>query len=417
MPNICLKCKGKNLCGKEYCPLLKSRYLFKIKELNQENFSSASPPSVFVGSKLPYPNVNVGILSPPENTENAWIYDAQKTWAENSLNIKDILNLRSSLINSRFRTNVYTIKTNNNLLELTQEIGMAVNPVDIEIELKQKVKFKLDFDKIHLPIGPSASLKNLKITQNPKIPPKVDKVYSDTDLKANEAIKYLYNNNFDEKTISQLLSIGSLGLKPNRKLVPTRFSITAADDSIGKNILNEIRDYKLISDYQLLYGNYLGNYYFILLLPEIWSYELFETYLPKVSWNITEKTQFTTDYESFEGRKNYAEQCAGGYYAARLPILEYLKKEKRQASVLTLRFITKDYFAHLGVFVCREAARKALKNKPINFTSLKEMIDYVSSFIQQKFNFNTDYLLSQSKLIKNIKNQTKLQKFFTLQDQ
>jgi len=45
------------------------------------------------------------------------------------------------------------------------------------------------------------------------------------------------------------------------------------------------------------------------------------------------------------------------------------------------------------------------------------MIDYVSSFIQQKFNFNTDYLLSQSKLIKNIKNQTKLQKFFTLQDQ
>ena len=43
----------------------RSQTLFKIKEIIGE-FNSTSPPSVFVGSKLQYPAVNVGILSPPE---------------------------------------------------------------------------------------------------------------------------------------------------------------------------------------------------------------------------------------------------------------------------------------------------------------------------------------------------------------
>ena len=37
------------------------------------------------------------------------------------------------------------------------------------------------------------------------------------------------------------------------------------------------------------------------------------------------KARFTTDYEPYTGRKTYAENCVGGYYAARLPILEKLK--------------------------------------------------------------------------------------------
>lgn len=409
MQHLCLKCKGRNLCGKP-CNLLKSRYFFKSKELNQDNISSATPPTVFVGSKLPYPNVNVGIMSPPQDTENAWIYDAQRTWANNNLGINDIINLRTNLINSRFRSDVYQIKSNNHLLELTQEIGMAINPVEVEIELKQKVRFKLDFDKVHLPMGPTAKLKQIKITENPKIPTKIDKVYSDTDLKAVGAIKYLYKHNFDEQVLTQLLSVGSLGLKTGRKLVPTRWSITSVDDILGKQLISQIKKYNS-TEYQAYFGGYLGNNYLILCFPEVYSYELFETYAPKTSWNVASSAKFTTDYESYSGRKTYAKNCAGGFYASRLALLEKLAELRKQSSVLVLRFITEEYTAPLGVWVVREATRKTLANKPMKFSTRKGMIDYAKAVAKKYFNFNLDLLLNESKLIKNIKTQKKLSSF------
>src|SRR3989344_4717193 len=80
---------------------------FKYREMDKISaLDTNSPPSVFVGSKLKYPNVNVGIISPIERDENAWVYDDAKYWAGNNFSIKDVLNLRDSLLNSRFQSNV-----------------------------------------------------------------------------------------------------------------------------------------------------------------------------------------------------------------------------------------------------------------------------------------------------------------------
>ena len=65
---------------------------FKVKNLsNISKINSNSPPSVFIGSRLKYPLVNVGILSPLEKDENAWIYDDPRYWAENNFQIQDII--------------------------------------------------------------------------------------------------------------------------------------------------------------------------------------------------------------------------------------------------------------------------------------------------------------------------------------
>ena len=71
----------------------------KISELN-----TSSPPSVFIGSKLKYPLMNVGILSPLERDEDAWIYDSPLHWAEHNFGIKDVVGLREGLFNSRFQS-------------------------------------------------------------------------------------------------------------------------------------------------------------------------------------------------------------------------------------------------------------------------------------------------------------------------
>jgi len=173
-------------------------------------------------------------------------------------------------------------------------------------------------------------------------------------------------------------------------------------------MIKEIKDYPL-GDYQAYFGGSWGNYYLILCFPQVWEYELFESY---VNYQINPWSKkgyfYSTDYESYEGRKTYAEETAGGYYANRLAVVEKLKEIKRQSSVLTLRFITSEYNIPLGVWVCREASRKSLAEKPLTFSSQELMLSYAQALIQKKFGFDLTILLKESKLLREKKEQKRL---------
>ena len=188
---------------------------FRFKQKNLRNISkldSNSPPSVFIGSKLKYPLVNVGILSPLEREDNAWVYDDMKYWAKNNFQIGDVLKLRDNLLNSKFQSNVYDSRTSKNFIQMAQEIAIASTPVDLEIELKNKLSFNINKDKILAPHGMKAELKKAKITGNVKVHQQVDKVMND-EIKAVEGIENLYKFGFDEYTLSKIFSVGVLGLK------------------------------------------------------------------------------------------------------------------------------------------------------------------------------------------------------------
>ena len=395
-------------CGKGKCPICaRNNALFRINpHLEKEEFTSDSY-SVFIG-RYNYPNVNVGILEPPQTSEDSWLYDAPNYWASNNFQIPRIVELRSSLINSRFKSNILDVRKSTKFLDIGKEVAMASKPVSIEVNLYKKPKFRLNVDSHTLPMGPNAQLKQVKLTENPKIHTKIEKIVSDTDLKAGEALKILYTSRFDENTLTKLLSIVDLGLKKNRKVVPTRFSITAVDSIIGNHLSNEIKQYNQ-TGYLAYFGGYLGNYFLILFFPEVYSYELFEAYAPTFNRN----KHFTTDFEPYEGRKQYAESTAGGFYASRLAILEKLKELRRQSSVLTLRFITDEYTTPLGVFVVRESVRKTLSNKPIEFGSRELVLKYAEILVKKKFSINIQDLLKHSKVLNGIIHQRKLTKFLT----
>ena len=356
--------------------------------------------------------VNVGILSPLERDEDAWIYDQPEFWAKNGFGIRDVISLRESLLNSRFQSKVTDIRAGNRkFVEMAQELALSSKPVDLEIELKSKVGPGFKRDRVVIPQGMSALLKKAKITGNVKINPKLDKVMND-EIKAAEAVEVLYMNNFSEYTLSKVLSVGVLGLKKDRKLVPTRWSITATDDMIGKKLLERIRNYPWIENHELFFGEFMGNCYLVMLFPNVFSYELFELYLPGSSWNQGKEIKASTDMEDFYGRKNYASNTAGGYYAARLPIFEYLEKEKRQASILVVRIELPTYWAALGVWVCREATKKVMSTKSLQFQDKKELIESTKKISMIKFGFDPTKILKKSKILENIKTQTTLGKWF-----
>ena len=110
---------------------------FRIKELDE--LSSNSSPQVFIGSKLRYPAVNVGILSPPEREKDVWLYNDTRYWSDHGFSINQVLKLRGNLINSRFQSDIKSVqKDDNKLIGLAREIGMSFKPVDTEIVLKKK---------------------------------------------------------------------------------------------------------------------------------------------------------------------------------------------------------------------------------------------------------------------------------------
>ncbi|MBI4145995.1 hypothetical protein HY489_01510 [Candidatus Woesearchaeota archaeon] len=371
------------------------RALARAKPLTLKEEFSGSAPAPFVGH-YGYPKVSVGILAPPEQRVDAWRFDAPREWAGENLPISEIVEFRTGLVNSRF---VSDVKRPEKFVELAQEVAMADRPVDVDVSLEKRPSLNLTTDQWHAPLGPQARLKNVELASNPSIPTKVQRFFDDTDVKAAEAVTELYGT-VDENSLMRMLSVGVFGKQ--RKLVPTRWSITATDDILGKDFLDKVKDLP-VGDYATYFGSYLGNYYLILLFPEKWSYELFEMYVkPGV-------LEYSTDFEPFEGRKEYAQQCAGGYYTVRMAIAEHMIGKKRQGSCLVLRFITDDYLLPLGVWVTREATRKALSNKPIRFASKELMLQYAKLLAKKRFNVDVEHILNRSWLLR--RQESSLQKW------
>jgi len=380
----------------------------KINTSFKTNFQGSAP-APFIG-RFGYPQVNIGILSPQFSGDTSH-YDSPRLWSKDNAAIGNIATMRYGLVNSRSQASVKDVQKGGKFVDIVREVGMAKNSVELEVSLKQAPQLQFKPEKEIIPFGPQAAMKYARITANSAVDSRVERVVADTDLKAAPAILSLYQKGFEESVLNKLLSVGSVGLKENRKLVPTRWSITAIDDTVGKQLIKEIKDLP-VGEYRAYFGGGWGNYYLILYFPEVWSYELFEMYLanPVNPWSKNGYI-YSTDYENYDGRKEYAEETAGGYYACRISILEKMKELKRQGSCLALRFITSEYNIPLGVWVCREATRKSLQEKPIAFADQGLMMRYAEELIKRKFGFDITLLLKESKLLKVKKEQKRLFEF------
>lgn len=399
--NIWGNARDQSLYGKLLYPLqVKLAAQQRVNQIAKQEFSGETP-NIFVG-RYGYPNINVGLL----NVEQYDHHDDPLYWSAQSTPIEQIIDLRSQLINSQFKANVKQLGAK--FLELSRELAMADRPTDIEVSLDRKPQFQLNFDQELMPHGPRANLVQVQATENPHIPTKVERAVDAHDLKAGEALRMLSAKGIDEHYLTRLLSVGALGIPTERKLVPTRWSITATDDMLGKQRIAALKEHPQ-HDYAAYFGGKYGNYYLILCFPDAWSYELFESYAG-TAHQITGK-RWSTDWEPYGGRKTYASNTVGGYYGSRLGVVEKLSKLKRQATILNLRFITDEYIAPLGVWVCREATREAMRSRPIYFGSKELMLEYAKILVKRKFNFDLTKILKESVLLDKINKQSKLSKF------
>lgn len=397
---LCTKCKGKGWCGKP------CKIYFKIKDFipkTKKHFSGNSPPEIFVG-RYNYPNIQAGILSPELHGDTSEL-SMPEIWHKKNLQIPQILTNRSQLIYGKFQASIKTTKITNKFTELMQEISRAYKPVSTEFFLKKIPRMTLELDKYSAAIGNPAPLEHVRLEENPKINPKVEYLTSDSDCKSTIAIKELHESQIETSNIIKILSAGLLGTKTKRRLVPTRWAITAIDDTISKELLKKVKYYPEINEIMLFHGDYLGNHYEFLLLPDKFSFEVIEAYMSGSVWNpFSAKINFSQDFERFNGRKKYASNVTGAYYTARLTVCEYLEKIKRQAYVIIFREERPEYNAPLGVGILRQLGRDAFNHPPEKFDTVQGALNKM----QSRMILPVKQFTEQSVLLKEYKMQTRL---------
>jgi hypothetical protein len=93
------------------------------------------------------------------------------------------------------------------------------------------------------------------------VPRPVEKTLEDDDWRAEGAMTYLYRRGFDVYDINTILSAGALGQDRSRRLVPTRWSITAVDDTVGNYLRGTLRNAASVDEVQVWYNKYMTNEY------------------------------------------------------------------------------------------------------------------------------------------------------------
>ena len=404
---MCLACRGaKLLCGKPKCPILtKAEGFGKHAQgyLSSELIEGSSPPGVFVG-RFGYPKVFIGPMVPAIYGETAHL-DTPEMWKGKS--IEEIVDYRYSLVRGCFRANITDAQTGTKLVETLQEVAMSNKPADSELSLEKKPVNRISFSENSQPFGPSAPMKAFKPTGNISVDHRIEKAYYDHDLKASDAVFSLYREGVLFSRMEKAFSVGVFGQKKRRKLVPTRWSITALDSTLSLRLVDEIRDYETIDEFRVFALTNLDNIYVGILTPEKWKFEWIEAWHSGTAWNkFGSQPEMIGDFEGYWGRKTYAKP-GGCYYSTRFAVAEYLSRIRRQAGAIMLREIHPGYILPVGVWNVRESIRRLLTGSYGSFDTIGQALDSACS----NFLISKDFWIENSELLKQSFQQKRITDF------
>ncbi|MDH3204220.1 MAG: Nre family DNA repair protein [Nitrosopumilus sp.] len=360
-------------------------------QFSSDSISGTSPPSVFVGS-YNYPEVFVGPMVPPIHGDTS-LLDSPEKWKGKSL--EEIVNFRLNLIRGIKKTPID--QTDGRYIENLQEVTMSSKPIDSDLIFQKKTSSNVSLDGESAPFGPMGEIKSAKFSGTTSVKP-IERTFYDVDLKAQDAVLNLYNSGIEISKIQKCFSIGMLGQK--RKLVPTRWSITATDDIISKSLVDEILDYSLIDSCRVFSYEHLGNVFSVVLFPHRWIYEMIE------AWYSNGILGFGSDSEDARGI-DHPPAIAGAYFAAKLGVAEYLNKKKIQAGVVILREIRPEYAIPVGVWQVREGIREAMKQNPI----ISDDFEHALLLASNKMSISKSEWLSRGNIVTLMRQKT-LSDFF-----
>ena len=383
----------------------KNAYLAKLTEQIQmksvnvgKNLEGTTPPSVFIG-RWSYPKVYAGPMMSSQMGDTH-IMDSPEDWIGQNKTQDEIINYRMNLVRGKQLIKIDDLE--NPFIEKLQDISLASKSIDSEATFGKKPRGSM-LTEDSMPHGPSAVIEKFDIDAV-RWDKQLEKTFYDTDLKATEAVLNLHNKDVPFTAMQKAFSVGAIGTKNKRKLVPTRWSITACDSTLADEFLKEVRKFEKLDTYRVYEFGALNNYYIIILTPTEWQYEWYEAFIKLMK---NEELIFS-DYETNSGKKEYS-IVGGCYYTAKMAVLDYLLKIKKQSGLLILREAY-DGYVPLGVFNVRENIKEAMLRPYLEFETLQDALTYSGN----KLRIPISRYVKQGTLLNEMLHtkQTTLDKFF-----
>lgn len=376
-PTMCLRCRSAQLlCGKPVCPILVKYQAFArtLPMVGGLDLDGSSPPGLFVG-RFGYPKVSVGPLVSPLHGDTL-LLDTPEDWVGRS--VQEVVGFRTMLVRGTQRLNVLDAEKPIRLVDDVQTLALASDSVELEATFTRPPRGHLSLSDELPPYGPTAPIEKVRLDVR-KVDQRLERMSGDTDANARVAVGELYGRGVKVSRIQRAFSAGTLGRRGRRKFVPTRWSITAVDDLVGKMNLERVRELPELSELLVYRLTALDNRWLVVFLPGAFRYESIEAWYPNTLWNpSSDRIIMIGDHEGYHGRTTYA-SIGGCYYAARLAATEELLRIGRQGGVLILRETHPGEILPLGVWNVREHVREALKRPPERLGSLPELYPRISA--------------------------------------
>ncbi len=404
-PTMCLRCRSAQLlCGKPVCPILVKYDAFArtLPMVSAKELDGSSPPGLFVG-RFGYPKVSLGPLISPVHGDTL-LLDTPEEWVGRS--VAEVVGFRTMLVRGTQRFHVLDAEKPLRLVDDVQTLALARESIEVEATFRRAPRGHLSLSDELPPYGPSAPIEKVRLDVR-HVDDRLERLHRDTDANAGLAVKELYERGVRVSRIQRAFSAGTLGRRGRRRFVPTRWSITAVDDLVGKQNLERVRYLPELSDWRVYRLTALDNRWLIAFLPGAFRYESIEAWYPNTLWNpASASVVLMGDHEGFRGRTTYA-SIGGCYYAARLAVSEAMLRTGRQSGALILREVHPGEILPLGVWNVREHVRSALTQPPLVLGSLDELHKVLS----ETFAIPLPRWQRQSSLLHEARTQRRLEEY------
>ena len=242
----------------------KNAYLAKLTEQIQmksvkvgKNLEGTTPPSVFIG-RWSYPKVYAGPMMSSQMGDTH-IMDAPEDWIGQNKTQDEIINYRMNLVRGKQLIKIDDLE--NPFVEKLQDISLASKSIDSEATFGRRPTGSM-LTEDSTPHGPSAVIEKFDIDAV-RWDRQLEKTFYDTDLKAVDAVVNLHNKDVPFSAMQKAFSVGAIGTKYKRKLVPTRWSITACDSTLADEFLKDVRKYEILDTYRVFEFGALNTYYVV----------------------------------------------------------------------------------------------------------------------------------------------------------
>jgi hypothetical protein len=332
-----------------------------------------SPPGICVKSGK-YPMLEAGFLASTEPLEHLSIYDFPEAWQ--GLDRDTIFTMRRHLYRFLYPVDARSLQPEGVVRSL-QEIALSVRPIALRVEGESLQLRRLQLRNGQLPSGNDVTIKSVELLSEPETS-KVAERITEQDISAAEGIWRLLDYDYSLDQVVRLMSVGLLGKKGTRRIIPTRSSYKATINAFIDRSVMELIESPSVTAYELYMSTLFGDRFAVLLHPG-------EARVDYLRMDIV-RDRMTRGF-SFEGLRQWPTDPKTSVFSdhARFSVYKNLVRRNQCCHATIFHMSKEPRNQLLGPWVARAGVQETLSSEPVKLDNKDNAVELLETLLEPDF--------------------------------